>query len=101
MSRPGTLLKFPGMISIEQLMLVVRAQEERIRRLETLMQRIESVSAPEHSGTKRGNGRRTRAQELENRRQWIDAMDAYIAGDVAALTRFTESGGWTPPREYR
>jgi len=44
---------------------------------------------------------RTRAQEMENRRRWSAAMDAYIAGDKQALKRFAENGGWTPPKEYR
>ena len=36
MSRPERLLKFPGMISIEQLVAVVDMLEERIDRLEKL-----------------------------------------------------------------
>ena len=93
MSRPARVLKFPGMLSIEQLVAVVDMLEERIDRLEKLAEagKLASWQA----------GKPSKSQELENRRHWHDAMDAFIAGDKGALKRFTAGGGWTPPKEYR
>ena len=90
---PARLLKFPGMVSIEQLMAVVNVLEQRIERLEEII----AAGKP----TSWQAGKPTKSQELENRRKWHDAMDAFIAGDKEALKRFTASGGWTPPKEYR